>query len=134
MKYIIFSLILIDLVITYINNLKIKNLAMASKEQFQAVIQQIDVATSAIAQRIRNLEDTVKSLGLAGSEEEAILSQIQGVAAQLEEIGKEPIPEDSTTTETTQEDSTTTETTVEDTTTETTTPVDNPVVDETTEA
>ena len=53
---------------------------------FQAEFDKINTATNGIAAKITALEETIKGMGLNEADEQTLLSQISGVASQLEAI------------------------------------------------
>lgn len=70
---------------------------MASLEQFEQALSRIDQATSTIAERITELENEIKNLGLTSDQEEQLLARTEGLASALEAMGKSPenpVPED----------------------------------------
>lgn len=63
---------------------------MATLEQFTAAFARIDTATTAIADRIKKLEDSIKNMGLTAAQEDTLLGQLSGLADSLDAMGKEP--------------------------------------------
>jgi hypothetical protein len=69
---------------------KTNKLMADSSAQFTAVMQKIDTATTAIAERIRKAEEAVLNGGLPAEKEQEILAQLSGLADSLEAMGKSP--------------------------------------------
>lgn len=69
---------------------KTNKLMADSSAQFTAVMQKIDTATTAIAERIRKAEEAVLNGGIPAETEQVILAQLGGLADALEAMGKTP--------------------------------------------
>lgn len=79
---------------------KLEQFMAKTAEDFAGVIKRIDDATSAEAQRLKDLKDQIATLGLDASVEENIFTQLDAAATRLEGIGSDPenpVPETPTT-------------------------------------
>lgn len=64
---------------------KLDNMALTLAD-FQTEFDKINIATNGIAAKITALEETIKGMGLNDADEATLLSQLSGVASQLEAI------------------------------------------------
>lgn len=76
---------------------KQNNKIMATiEERFNDVVTKMDTATNRLADQIRDLKGQLTNQGLPAAKEEAILARMEGIANNLDQIGKDPenpIPE-----------------------------------------
>ncbi len=63
---------------------------MASLEQFRTALQRIDTATTAIAERIRALEDQIRNSGIPAETENQLVTELESFATSLEQMGRSP--------------------------------------------
>lgn len=59
-----------------------------SFEQFSEVLNRIDLATTNIANELRDIKDQVKKYGLPAEAEQNIFARLEAAADKLESIGK----------------------------------------------
>jgi predicted phage tail protein len=69
---------------------KLESFMNRTAEDFATVIKRIDDATTAEAQRLKDLKAQIASLGLDATTEESIFSQLDAAAARLEGLGSDP--------------------------------------------
>lgn len=63
---------------------------MATKEEFDAVVQKFNEATNEIAARIKALEGTITGAGLSAEAEASVLAELNAVADGLKALGANP--------------------------------------------
>lgn len=66
------------------------------EEKFNDVFAKLDASTNRLADQIRDLKGQIANQGLPAEKEEAILARLEGIANNLDKIGKDPenpIPE-----------------------------------------
>jgi len=63
---------------------------MATQVEFQEQMDRLNAATSALAQKLTDLQGQIEGAGLPSEVEDAVLAQLKGVADTLEAMGKAP--------------------------------------------
>lgn len=81
---------IVSLIVFYYLTIKINSIMAFTKEQFDLLRDQINVATNKIAERIADLTEQLKTGGLTPDEEAAIFADFEAVVATLEGIAADP--------------------------------------------
>lgn len=63
---------------------------MATLEQYDAALTKIESATTDIGNRIKDLEDSIKNMGLTAEQEDTLLTRLSGLGDSLVAMGKKP--------------------------------------------
>lgn len=88
MKYFILGFCAFNSVLLLLT-IKKQNKMSVTLEQFDGVLNRIDVATTNIANELRDIKDQVKKYGLPAEAETNIFNRLEAAATQLEAIGKQ---------------------------------------------
>lgn len=79
--------------------LKNQKQIMATQAQFETALNRIDAATTATAEKLRELAAQIEGAGLSAEVESSVLARLETAASQLEAIGgnvENPVPEEPT--------------------------------------